>query len=331
MTTTGSAPGRSSTPTASTSLGLSIVRTLVESELGGQFEIGPGPDGGTRRPSTPVEQWRTEGPGPVTGAPGDRLGRSGRGLRRVRTRARALRRLSARRSSSLMPPQTPWSCPASRAHCEALFAHLAPTAHLLRLLDLEDGRTGVADREEQLRVLVEARGAVAPIHGWRLLSCGVMNGLPGHGSGLLGATDVCARTCPMTGRQGRPPGKRRHRLDGGNTTAPRQPPSQVTWSQRPLNGRLRLRGPEPSALVEPPARPFAPAVAPAPLVVAGRGRRARRLWRRRTFTLTLAGPRDGRDHGRSSSWSYGAVDRRLRRVLAPAQRPGHAAPWCSPS
>jgi two-component sensor histidine kinase len=33
----------------STSLGLSIVRTLVESELGGQLEVGPGPSGrGTR-------------------------------------------------------------------------------------------------------------------------------------------------------------------------------------------------------------------------------------------------------------------------------------------
>lgn len=32
----------------STSLGLSIVRTLVESELDGQLEIGPGPGGGTR-------------------------------------------------------------------------------------------------------------------------------------------------------------------------------------------------------------------------------------------------------------------------------------------
>src|SRR4029079_116910 len=41
--------------------------------------------------------------------------------------------------------------------------------HLLGLLDLEDGRTGVADREEQLRILVEARGTVAPIHGWGIL------------------------------------------------------------------------------------------------------------------------------------------------------------------
>jgi two-component system, sensor histidine kinase PdtaS len=32
----------------STSLGLSIVRTLVESELGGLMQIGPRPDGGTR-------------------------------------------------------------------------------------------------------------------------------------------------------------------------------------------------------------------------------------------------------------------------------------------
>src|SRR5699024_11647021 len=33
-------------------------------------------------------------------------------------RARALRRFSARRSSSLMPPQTPESWPVSMAHCK---------------------------------------------------------------------------------------------------------------------------------------------------------------------------------------------------------------------
>ena len=32
----------------STNLGLSIVRTLVESELGGQLELGPAPAEGTR-------------------------------------------------------------------------------------------------------------------------------------------------------------------------------------------------------------------------------------------------------------------------------------------
>jgi two-component sensor histidine kinase len=44
-------------PHASASLGLSIVRTLVESELGGTLAIGPGPDGGTRaRIDVPLEQ-----------------------------------------------------------------------------------------------------------------------------------------------------------------------------------------------------------------------------------------------------------------------------------
>src|SRR5436190_530779 len=52
---------------------------------------------------------------------------------------------------------------------EALLAHLAASAHLLGFLDLEDGRSGVADREEQLRVLIEARRAVTPIHGGLLL------------------------------------------------------------------------------------------------------------------------------------------------------------------
>jgi hypothetical protein len=37
---------------------------------------------------------------------------------------------------------------------ETLLADLAPSTHLLGLLDLEDGRAGVADGEEKLRVLV---------------------------------------------------------------------------------------------------------------------------------------------------------------------------------
>lgn len=48
---------------------------------------------------------------------------------------------------------------------EALLAHLTATAHLFGLLNLEDGRTGVTDREEQLRVFIKTRRAVAPIHG----------------------------------------------------------------------------------------------------------------------------------------------------------------------
>ncbi len=73
---------------------------------------------------------------------------------------------------------------------EALFAHLAATAHLLGLLDLEDGRTGVADREEQLRVLVEAGRAAAPIHGRGFL--------------FLHLQAVCGRSAEP-GRSGVPP------------------------------------------------------------------------------------------------------------------------------
>ena len=79
-------------------LGLSIVRTLVESELDGQFEMGPAHPPATRGTRVGIDV-------PVESA-----------AQAVRTRARALRRLSARRSSSLRPPQTPWSCPASSAH-----------------------------------------------------------------------------------------------------------------------------------------------------------------------------------------------------------------------
>src|SRR3954451_21950273 len=40
----------------------------------------------------------------------------------------------------------------------------APAADGLGLLDLQQGRAGVADREEQLGILVEAGSAVAPVH-----------------------------------------------------------------------------------------------------------------------------------------------------------------------
>src|SRR5450759_2530313 len=39
------------------------------------------------------------------------------------------------------------------------------TAHGLRLFDLLESRSRVPDREKEFRVLVQARSAVAPIHG----------------------------------------------------------------------------------------------------------------------------------------------------------------------
>ena len=53
---------------------------------------------------------------------------------------------------------------------QALLTHVAASAHLLGLLDLHDRRPGVTDGEEQFRVLVEANGPVAPIHGGSHLS-----------------------------------------------------------------------------------------------------------------------------------------------------------------
>src|SRR3954449_11562784 len=47
--------------------------------------------------------------------------------------------------------------------------HRAAPAHGLRLLDLDQGRAGRPDGEEQLWVLVPAERAVAPVHGCVLL------------------------------------------------------------------------------------------------------------------------------------------------------------------
>ena len=47
---------------------------------------------------------------------------------------------------------------------QACLGHFAPGADLLRLIDLEQGRAGVPDREEQLRVDVTTGGVIAPVH-----------------------------------------------------------------------------------------------------------------------------------------------------------------------
>ena len=49
---------------------------------------------------------------------------------------------------------------------QACVSYLASPADLLGLFYLEKGRAGIPNWEEQLRVLVQASGPVAPIH-WR--------------------------------------------------------------------------------------------------------------------------------------------------------------------
>ena len=53
---------------------------------------------------------------------------------------------------------------------QACVSNLASPADLLGLFNLEEGRAGVPDREEQLRILVQTGGTVAPIHGLTLLT-----------------------------------------------------------------------------------------------------------------------------------------------------------------
>ena len=100
-----------------TSLGLQIVRTLVVSELGGTLAISTRVGGGTNvridlpLPSAdqlPAHADQASAPAdllPVHADQAPPLGRSGQAL----APTRAPRRLSARRSSSLSPPQTPES------------------------------------------------------------------------------------------------------------------------------------------------------------------------------------------------------------------------------
>jgi hypothetical protein len=53
---------------------------------------------------------------------------------------------------------------------QACVSDLASPADLLGLFYLEEGWAGIPDREEQLRILIQASGPVAPIHGVTLLT-----------------------------------------------------------------------------------------------------------------------------------------------------------------
>ena len=134
------------------SLGLSIVSTLV-GELGGQISLGPRAEGsGTLCRAVDPER----GPAAVSVEGRSGGAHAGPGV------------AALQRPTLVLAEATPDAVVLSglEGPCEALFAHVAASAHLLGLLDLQDRGTGVADREEQFRVLVEARGTVTPIHGW---------------------------------------------------------------------------------------------------------------------------------------------------------------------
>ena len=107
---------------ASDRLGLQIVRTLVSAELDGSLRMEEVPEGGTdvvlrvpigRRARLAHMTTHVKGLAPHCGpdcSSGPQYCRSC-DQTPVRAFVRALRRLSARRSSSLIPPHTPESCP----------------------------------------------------------------------------------------------------------------------------------------------------------------------------------------------------------------------------
>ncbi len=88
-------------------LGLQIVKTLVRGELSGSIEWMSADEGGGTKAVLRAPSW-DEGQ-----------------ENQLARRARAARRFSARRSSSLMPPHTPESCPVSKAH----WRHVSMTGH----------------------------------------------------------------------------------------------------------------------------------------------------------------------------------------------------------
>lgn len=54
--------------------------------------------------------------------------------------------------------------------CKALFTNFAAATNDFRFLDLKNGRAGIADGEEKLRVFIQTCCAMAPIHVKTLLS-----------------------------------------------------------------------------------------------------------------------------------------------------------------
>ena len=128
------------------------------------------------RGGSPGRQRRRAAPGPSSSArfgrsqderPTRRAGRPRADARgsAVARRARALRRLRARRSSSDMPPQTPASWPDCRwptsGRCRR--PRNGGRQPCASSICIECG-SGVPNREEQLGVLIAAGRAVAPVH-----------------------------------------------------------------------------------------------------------------------------------------------------------------------
>jgi hypothetical protein len=131
-----------------TSLGLQIVRTLVEGELGGQISLRPRAGGGT----TAVVDL------PVRYEPEVRLHASAgtQAQRPTLKRPPLVLAHAAPDAGVLATVDSP---------AEALVEYLATAADLLGFFDLQERGAAVSDREEQLWIYLATGGDVAPVHG----------------------------------------------------------------------------------------------------------------------------------------------------------------------
>jgi two-component system, sensor histidine kinase PdtaS len=131
-----------------TSLGLQIVRTLVEGELSGRISLRPRAGGGTTAVvDLPVRYEQTVLLYSGAGAQAEAAALEGAAL--VLAHA-------APDAGVLAGVDRP---------AQAFVKHGAPMAHLLGFFDLEERRTAVSDREEQLWINLATGGDVAPVHG----------------------------------------------------------------------------------------------------------------------------------------------------------------------
>ena len=126
--------------------------------------------------------------------------------------ARALRRFSARRSSSLRPPQTPWSCPASRAHCRhcsrtSQRRHTCLASSIWRMagpvLPIGKNSSGSSSRHaERWRQSMAGVSFFLDTFGWPESSCRWGVGVPagGHTAGTAGRqAPPCPSSVPRIG------------------------------------------------------------------------------------------------------------------------------------
>jgi anti-sigma regulatory factor (Ser/Thr protein kinase) len=163
-----------------TSLGLQIVRTLVEGELGGRLILSDRPGGGTvatidlpvryepmPRPSLVFGYGRSPG-GPDTRTRILRPGHCGL-VRCARLDGRAGAQPNGpalERASLVLAQATPDAgvLAAVNSPAQALVKHAAPSADLLGLFNLQERRAAVSDREEELGIGLATGGDVAPVH-----------------------------------------------------------------------------------------------------------------------------------------------------------------------